>query len=427
MSGITACSLLPKPAASPSGTQAPATNTPTIDTPAPQATPDFSQPTVVTETRQLLTIWMPTALAPASESASGVLERQIRAFAGAQVDLDVRIEYKTVSGPGGILNYLRTGRSVAPGILPDLIVLPMNQLATSVADELIFPLNGVIEPESLEDLYPVALDFAVQEDQILGYPFSLTDFTHLAYNTNTISQTIATDWEMFRTLANGNFVFPANGEGGATFILQMYLSAGGTLTNDAGQLELVVEPLAQSLEQLNLARNEGFLVRQSNTLATFPQSWELYEAGSANVALLDAHTYLTHRGQKPETAVSPLPGLNGEVTPLVSGWAWAISTNNNNQQALASTLLKQLISPELMAEWSIQTSYLPARRGAFEFWLQDDPYTKFVQEQLEIAEPHPFAPGNEVLRTLRTTVVNVVNLTETPQEAAEAAIDSLNP
>ena len=425
---IAGCSLLPAASQSAENQAAvPIEEAPIQNTPLPQITPDPSLPVVVTETRRLLTVWLPVDLAPLPDTGPSIMEQQIQNFATSQVDLDIKIEYKTVSGEGSTLNYLRTGRTVAPSILPDLIVLRMDQLETAVIDELIFPLNGLIDPTLLEDLYPTALDYAVQEEQVPGYPFSLTGVTHLAYNTATISDTIPTEWDMFRTIANGNFVFPANGEGGATLLLQMYLSNGGRLINEAGQTALQIEPLAQSLEQLNLARNDGFLVRQSNTLSSFDGAWEIYETGTANIAVVDANTYLSMRSEETETAVSPIPGLTNEITPFINGWAWAISTNEPTQQQLAAELLNHLISPELLSDWSLQTNHLPARRSAFDFWPDDDPYTLFIQSQLERAVPQPFLPGSDIIRTLRTTVFNVVNLTETPQEAAEAAVNSINP
>ncbi|KAA3662194.1 MAG: hypothetical protein DWQ04_14160, partial [Chloroflexi bacterium] len=328
---IAGCSLFPASTTNSVDSSPPPVSeeAPIPNTPVPQATPDSSQPVVVTETRRLLTVWLPIELAPDPDTGLSVLEQQIQIFATAQVDLDINIEYKNVTGEGGTLNYLRTGRSVAPAILPDLIVLRMDQLETAVSDELIYPLNGAIDSILLEDLYPVALEYAVQEEQIPGYPFALTGLTHLAYNTTTISDTVATNWEMFRTLPNGNFVFPANGEGGATLLLQMYLSANGSLTNEAGQTALQVEPLAQSLEQLNLARNDGFLVRQSNTLPSFEGVWEVYETGSANIAFVDASVFMSMRDSLPETAVSGTPGFatpdfESEAIPLVNGWAWAI-------------------------------------------------------------------------------------------------------
>jgi len=425
---IAGCSLFPAATNSVDSTPPQITEEiPIQNTPVPQVTPDSAQPAVVTVTRRLLTIWLPIELAPEPNTGPSTLEQQIQNFATSQVDLDIKVEYKNVTGAGGTLNYLRTGRSVAPAILPDLIVLQMDQLGTAAADELIYPLNGSIDSTLLEDLYPVALAHAVQEDQIPGYPFAITGLTHLAYNTTTISNTIATNWEMFRALPNGNFVFPANGEGGATLLLQMYLSANGSLTNEAGQTALQVEPLAQSLEQLNLARNDGFLVRQSNTLSSFDEVWQVYETGSANMALVNAKTYMSMRAELPETAVSAIPGFENEAIPLVNGWAWAISTNEPNQRELVAELLNQLISPELLADWSLNANHLPARRAAFDFWSDDDPYTQFVQSQLERAMLHPFPPGSDILKTLRTTVFNVVNLTETPQEAAEAGVNSINP
>jgi len=297
---ISACTLLPGQGDPTSSAPIPATETPPAAAPAQQPTPGLTETAVVTPTRRLITVWLPASFAPTTAS-SDILEQQIRNYATAQIDLDVRIEYKTVTGQGGILNYLRTGRTVAPSILPDLVVLPTDQLKTAAAGELIYPINDIITPAQIEDLYPAAGSLAVNNEQISGYPFAITNLTHLVYNTRTISQTIPTDWETFRTINNGSFVFPANGEDGATYVLQMYLDAGGTLTNDAGQMQVQVEPLAQSLDQFNLARVDGFLVRQSSSFTTFSQAWNEYETGSANLGLVNANTYLTLRDTVPDT------------------------------------------------------------------------------------------------------------------------------
>ena len=424
--GLTACSLFPGSTGSNEAQVEAPEPTPTANAVILQATPDLAVQQPVTNSIRSLTVWLPSDLAPSGEETA-VLATQIETYATTQIDLEINIEYKAISGQGSILNYLRTGKTVAPSILPDLIALPSSQLETAVTDELIFPLNDVIDPTALATLYPAAQSFATMEDQILGYPFALTGLTHLAYDSNVITQTIGTTWETFRADPALQFAFPANGFEGATLILQLYLDAGGTLMNDAGQVELQVEPLARALEQLNLARNENILVRQSSTLSTPEDTWQVGQSSTANIILTNGEYFLQNRVEAQTMAYAPVPAINDVAPPYVSGWAWAISTQNQVQRTMAADLLNHLTTAEIEAEWSLQTGHLPARQDVFDLWGTDDPFIEFLQQQLAVAQPHPLSRNSNVITALNDAAFNVVTLTETPQVAAEQAAAAIRP
>jgi hypothetical protein len=103
------------------------------------------------------------------------------------------VQQKAATGQGSILNYLRTGRGVAPTILPDLIAIPANQLETAFNENLLFPVGGLVSQEMLEDLYPAALDFASPKASVRGIPFILTDQQHLVYNQTSYTETIQSE------------------------------------------------------------------------------------------------------------------------------------------------------------------------------------------------------------------------------------------
>jgi maltose-binding protein MalE len=423
---LTACELFP---GSDSGNNTPITQpqpTATISNPLPQSTPDLTAPQIITQTRKTLTVWIPTDFA-AADGKTAVLVQQIRSFADIQAEVDVKIEFKSINGQGSILNYLRTGKTVAPSILPDLIALPTSQLETAVTDALIAPIDDLIDSETFAALYPAAQTHAKLNGQLIGYPFAITGLSHLSYDNSVITRTIGSSWESLRTNPNILFAYPANSFEGATLLLQMYRDAGGTLTNDAGQIELQVEPLARSLEQLNLARNEGILARQSSSLSSQDGAWQIGQSSAANMIVINAAFFLKNRSDAITTAVAPVPAINNPVTPLVGSWVWAISTNNPSQRALAADLLTTLISADNMAEWSLQTGHLPARQDAFALWPDDDPYITFLQQQLDIAQAHPLNPNSTVIAALKDAAFNVITLTDTPQVAAEKAVSAVTP
>ncbi|HEX6383549.1 MAG TPA: extracellular solute-binding protein [Anaerolineae bacterium] len=420
---LSACDLIN----SGSSTETMVIDTPTAETPVAtpvvQTTPAPVVPApVITETETTLTIWMPPEITLGSEGSRAVLNDRLQAFAAAHPDLDVNVEYKSASGQGSILNYLRTGQSVAPDVLPDLIAIPADQLSIAATENLIYPLNGLIEPALMDDLYPAAQSLAHFDQQIIGYPFALTGLTHLAYNSSVVTTTLPLSWGELVANTNHHFIFPAAGREGAILALEFYLAAGGTLVDENGRVALQLEPLTTALERLSHARNTGFILQQSSNMATLEETWEAFTAGSAALAQTTFDQFLQERTTESAVGVASIPGLDGPLIPLVNGWVWAISTPDLAQRALAAELLTELVAGPNLGEWSYQSDFLPARREAFASWPLDVPYLAFIEQELERAQPNPAGVNNMILATIGDAVFDVVSLTRPPQIAAEEAI-----
>lgn len=374
-----------------------------------------------------MTVWIPPEIWDISVTGQETLREQLDVYHTSHPDLEIRVESKTTTGQGSILNYLRTGRTIAPGILPDIVALPTDQLASAAADNLIFPLNGFLEPSHLEDVYPAGLKLVTQADQLSGYPFVLSQLPHLAYDSNLFTGTAPLTWTAFIALPEQSFVFPASGTAGATLLLEFYLEAGGTLTNNAGQPELQIEPLVSALQRLRSGRESDFIVPQSGILQTLEDSWQAFNAGQASFVQTTAAQYLRQRSQERPLAVAAIPGQTRMVTPLVSGWAWAISAQDAAKRPLAADLLAFLVDNENLGQWSYQSQLLPARQGAFFFWPENDPDILFISNQLLLADAHPFTPNHPVMVALSGAAFDVVSLAKTPQLAAEEALAALQP
>lgn len=393
----------------------------------PEATPDIAIPaTAVTQTRPSLRIWIPPEIAIATDEGAAVFNAQLAGYRSTHPDLDLTVEQKAASGQSGILNYLRTGRTVAPAILPDLIAIPIEQLGPALTEELVFPIDGLVETQQLEELYPAALELVLRNNQVGGYPFVLTGLPHLAYNSQTFTQTIPLRWEPLSALP-ASFVLPANGNAGGLLALEFYQQAGGTLTNDAGQVALQVEPLATALQQLFIAKNSGFILDQSSNYTSLQESWQFFQAGSATFTLTNSEQFLRLRDEEGNYAITAVPGLQRPLTPLVSGWAWAISTADPARRELAAELMNDLINSSYLGEWSYASSYLPASRAALAIWPQDDPYVAFAADQLSQARAMTFSTSSPLMTALNNAVFDVVTLAKTPQVAAEEAVADLQP
>ncbi|WP_420631441.1 extracellular solute-binding protein [Candidatus Leptofilum sp.] len=397
-----------------------ATNTPSAET-----TPDIAIPsTPVTQTRPSLRVWLPPEIALATDEGATILNAQLAAYRSNHPEIDLIVEQKSVSGQSGILNYLRTGQTIAPNILPDLVAVPIDQLSLAQSEELIYPLGNLIEASLLEDLFPAALDMVLEENQVGGYPFVVTELSHLAYNSQLITGTIASQWRLFAEQPY-SFVFPASGNAGGILGLQLYLAAEGTLTNEAGQAALQLGPLTAALEQLFTAENFGLILNQSSNYVTFQETWPLLQAGTASIALTNSEQFLQQRDEDGVFVATAVPGFNQQLTPLVSGWAWAISTADPTQQALAAELLNTLIEGNNLGEWSYASGYLPARQAALAFWPDTDSYTAFARSQLNQAQPLPISPSSNIMTVLNNAVFDVITLAKSPPTAAEEAVAAL--
>ena len=415
-SGNTAVSPTPTP-----------TETPIISEPQPGATPNPIDTTLpVTETNTTLTIWIAQEIYDTTESGNIILEGQLQAFQNTHPDITLIVEPKAISGQGSILNYLRTGKNAAPTILPDVVALRADQLDAGFNEGVLFSLNGSITSAELEDLYPAALDIAIQEEQIRGYPFILTNLPHLAYDAASYTETVDSNWDGFIEIPGQKFAFPANGQAGATLALQFYFAAGGTLINEAGQQELQLEPLVTALEQLEKGRNNEFIIAQSSNINNLEDSWQLLTEGN-NVTIVQtvAEQYLAERSDETNLGYQAIPGINRPLIPLVSGWVWASSTSDPEKQQLASDLIHILIQPDNLSEWSMVTNNLPSRRSAWSAWSSEDEFTIFAQQQLLQADLHPLSNNSKIMTALNNAVFDVVTLAKTPQAAAEEAILSL--
>lgn len=400
--------------------------TPT-NTPGPVLTPDTAVATPITQTRTTLTIWLPPEIWAASESGQATLNAQLNAYRAGHPDLDIRVETKAATGQGGILSYLLTGRAIAPTILPDLVALPADQLTAATTDSLVFPLGDTIAPTYLEDLYPAGLKLATVGEELMAYPFVLTQAPHLAYDSTLMTATVPLTWTAFIALPNQHLVFPADGTPGATLLLEMYLDNGGQLVNEAGQVELQIEPLAAALQELSDGRAAGFILPQSSNMQTQEDSWQAFQLGQSSFVQTSATQFLRQRQTGQNIRVATIPGREEPLTPLVGGWVWAVSAQDAAKRPLTTDLLTFLIDNENLGEWSNRSNFLPARQGAFFYWPADDNYVPFISDQLLRADAHPFAASHPVMVALGDAVFDVISLAKSPQLAAEDAIAALNP
>ncbi len=424
---MTACEGLPFDGALKGGTPTPGVVTPGapdgVSPPAslPEATaaPISPLPAPVTTLR----VWLPPEIGARTEAGSRELADQIRAFRSAHRNLEVVVEQKPAEGMGGILGYLRAGRSVAPSIMPDLIAVPTSVLAAADGRELVIPLDGLIDATQLSDIYPAAAAQVATDDRVYGLPFAAAGLTHLVYRPADMSDSVPMTWSAFISETNHTLVLPADSRDGALFGLQFYLAEGGALTNEAGQPDLQTEPLARALSQIALNRDN---LLQSRQMKTLDEAWQYFQLGLSEFVWTRAEFLLAQAAADPEASgYSRIPGPSGPLTPLTTTWAWAITTGDPARQALAAELITTLTAPEALAGWSAAGQLLPARRGAMALLAEGNDYYGFADNELERAQVMPVSESSRLFSVMGDAVFQALTTDLSPVVIAEAAAASL--
>lgn len=414
------------------------TPTPELATPGATAVPNNidpgQNPTPVVPTDTLsvtpanpLKIWVPADPPGLSETEANELVTKLIAFANSPSELPIQVQEKGLSDAGGILNYLRTGRGLADAALPDLVLLPAEQLPTAVTEGLIYPLEEFINrEETLDQLYPAAATLGQVDGELVGYPIALTNLTHLAYDKAVITATLPLRWGEFISDTNSTFLYPASGYEGAVLTYQIYQALGGQLVDDVGQPSLMIEPLVSALTLLQQARVERpFIVADSLNTTTLDQAWEEFHAGSATVLLTTAEQYQRQQTE-PVPAFSAVAGPSGALSPLVNGWVLVI-TATEARRPLAATWLRTATSVQNVGEWSEQQQLLPSSSAAFATWASEDTYHLFLERELARALPNPLPKGGAMTLSLQNAAFEVLSQDFTPEEAAQRAVEVLSP
>lgn len=423
---VPACSLLETGETAAIATDTPAGATPPA-TPISQVTPGVTLPMTPTSSAPRLVIWIPPEISNRSESGSAIFADLVLAFAAGHPDLEVRIERKSVTGQGGILNYLRTGRAITSGILPDLVALPTTILAAAAQENLIYPLDSLLEPALLSDLYPAASELVQVDGQTMGYPFALTNLSHLAFSKTAVSDDIPLVWSDLLEANLGEMAFAASGNEGAILGLQFYLALGGTLTNEAGQPSLQMEPMVAAMEAISAARSSGLLSHRSSNSVTLADSWQLFQSGSTAMVQTSSDQFLNQLSADLSYGYSPIPGPSGGLVPLVEGWAWALSATEAESKAVAVELIAELVAEPEYAAWTFASQFLPSRDGVVTQWDAAQGYYRFLQQELSRAKANPVAGSTEMVTLFGDAVFDVVSLAKTPRQAAEQAVAAFAP
>ena len=395
--------------------------------PPPEATPiptDDIDATPPAPPVSKLTIWTTEAFSPTQTITSGqILAEQVAIFEAAHPEVEIEFVVKTPYGKGGILDYLMTTHSVVPALLPDLAFLDIDELGTAAQAGVVQPLNDLVPPELIADLYPFAREAGTVDGLLYGLQFE-ANLDHLAYNTGRLAIP-PRSWPGVLS-STGPYIFPAGGQSGLVnddFLVQ-YLALRPWPAQNPDEPFLQEDNLTAVLQYYNDGVTRGIFPADVLSYHTTDDCWRDYLGNEAVLTHVSAHRYLTDGDQRPSTAMAPIPTINGPGAAISRGWAQALISTDAARQSLALEFMTQLMSPEALGDWSLAAGYLPTRKAALDRWDEEDSYTRFASQLLETAQPRPrMSNYTQVAAALQKAIEEVITGAATPEEAAARAIE----
>lgn len=393
-------------------TPEPATVPTATSTPSATPTPTAS-PTNTPSGPRTLRLWVPPQFDPSAETpAAELLQERLDEFISRRPTLQIEVRVKA---EGSVINALTTTRSAAPSVMPDLVALSRANLESATAKGLLHPLDGLTTLADDPDWYPYAQQMAHIQNTTFGLPFAGDALTLVGYRSP-----LPSDWENLsdETL----FVFPA-ADPRSLFTLSLYLSAGGTLQDDQGSLALDEDILTDTLFLFAPDTETPFISPQVVNYETDEQAWNAFREQRGNLVVSWLSRYL-----KEETlplAFGPLPGLESGSYTLATGWSWALTGSNPEDQTVTVELAEFLSDSEFLAEWSQAAGYLPTRPTALSSWNETD--EKAILSRT--AEAANLIPGEDILVTVgplfSEATLAVINGEQLPDEAAQSIAEQL--
>lgn len=399
----------PEPASVPTNTSIP-----------PTATATFLSPTVTPGGPRTLRIWVPPQFDPSSGTAAGRLfQERLDEFEERHSSLRIEVRVKAENGTSDIVSSLAATRSAAPNVMPELVAISRSDLESAVAAGLLHPLDGLTDLPEEGDWYPYARQMGRIQNTSYGLPFAGDAMALVGFRSPIPLPSGWTDLPEETIL-----VFPAADPRGL-FTLSLYLSSGGTLLDEQGQINLN-EVLLTEVLSLYVPSAENITISpQVTNYDTFEQAWNAFREQRGNLVVSWASRFLSNNEETSQLALAPLPGLNSGQHSLANGWSWALAGINPDNEELAVELAEFLSNGQFLAEWNQATGYLPTRSVTLAAW--DDARLQLTLKQ--IAESATLLPNEDLIAKVgplfTQATLSVLSGELMPEEAAALVLEQL--
>ncbi|MCC6614829.1 MAG: extracellular solute-binding protein [Anaerolineae bacterium] len=391
-------------------------------TDVPPVTPTAPTATLTPTARPNLTLrfWLPDSLAGLdSVDAGDVLSEQISEFEQAFPNIQVELRLRAANGTGGILETIRAAAQVAPGALPDVTLMRLQDFRAAVQEGLLQPLSESDLVVGDDDFMPAVAALGQIDGQWLGVPSTL-EVLHVAYQPT--DEPVA-GWRFDQVLtAHTPLLFPGMSSNGLSpvFLLQ-YLVAVGEGT-DPATLPVDETALRATLRFYERAASDELV---TPTVLEYDAPERYPDALDGDIpAVVSSSLYLQFVSEGQPLDLGYIPTTTGEPATTLDGWLWVVVRSGNDQQSAALRFINWMMSTERQVAYHQAIHMLPATRAA---QRQLDPdYATFVETLLQKAIPLlPEITNNLTARAFQTAFAAVINGQSTAADALSAALSQV--
>jgi ABC-type glycerol-3-phosphate transport system substrate-binding protein len=406
---ITGCGALSTPTPLPSLQPQPPIGTPAVE-------PIVSE-TVVPDANDQLVVWLPAFTGITTEGSAGtIMTNAFHQFEQRNPTIKLDVQVKADAGTASLYNFLRSAQEVAPGILPDLVLINTQQLWQIVDLGMVKALSAD-ELLTDEQFFPVARSAVVYHSQTIGIPYTL-DVTHLVYDSAVLDSPPTTWTEL---LANNQaFLFPAAEIGTTNATLLQYIGAGGELLEDGSISD--PEILKDFFTFIAQAHQRNIIPSAVLDLSSFNAVWRAFVADRNVLATVQMTQFYPNAAGINPPSYAIVPTRNGSSVTIADTWAFAILTEDQQRRQLALALINELLQPEVQGPWSQSVARLPSQPTSLAMWTQANNYRDFVQTLLDDAVSLPNGPAfADFARRLSAAQAGILR----GELTVESAIESL--
>ncbi len=344
-----------------------------VTEPAPSTKETDSTPTKTptpispVEENVSLTVWVPPQFDPQSQTPSGDLfNERIDTYLSRHPSLTIDVRVKNLSGPGGIVDTLRTARDAAPLALPDVVALPRPLLESAAAEELITPFGEYANIFGEKSWYPFADQLSMVSEQTYGIPFA-ADILVFAYKSDSLEK-MPGSWEDLLATPKP-MAFPA-ADPQALLTFAFYESSGGKIASLNQSYIVDKTPLLEVLSFYQQAHEVEVMPYWVTQFETDQQSWNAYTERQSTQVVTWFSNFL--QNDPFNTSLGALPTSEGRAFSYATGWVWAIVDKGPEQLDLSVQFINYLTEDRYLAEWNAAAGFVPPLSTSLPFWIQED-------------------------------------------------------
>ncbi|MDP6793702.1 MAG: extracellular solute-binding protein, partial [Anaerolineales bacterium] len=172
------------------------------------------------------------------------------------------------------------------------------------------------------------------------------------------------------------------------YVVQQYLSLGGTLRDRSGAVALSTTVLTELLDYYSAARAAAVLTQNTLEFGSGAETWSAYRELRAPLVITNAHSYLEDAAMASNTRAGPAPTQSGKPYALAEVWSYALVSTDITRESSAWKLLDWLLQPQNLGAWALKAGYLPPRAEAVDSWPPEAP-TDFARQVLAASHSRP--------------------------------------